>query len=466
MLSFLINRVFRFLMVPLLALSLSACVSMMDSNGLPVLPTGDIDVKTTDHIITNLESRLSDCRNAGLDGQSTRSFACVSLLYGTNRASKKSGDSFYGKSPLPAGTDTVLGEVVISIPNKHQKGKDINGADRPVDNNEIKYRKKVYAIWGGGDGPRELTQEQFEKFSRHKVNSLSESERTALVFVHGFNVTFESAAYNTAQLKTDLNVKGPAFFFSWPSNGSTPQYLNDQQDADLSSKNLADFLQLVKKSVGEETSLNIVAHSMGHRVVGQAFEIIRRENPDTKPIFENGIFASADLDEGLFTRWIVGSSDSPILVKQPVLYVTDDDRALKLSKRILFSKCDDNDRKYRVGLVTKKDCESGKRRVSVFPKPYETIDLSNEPGEKLLGIFSKNHNKYTKSPKIICHMSRLLDGGEVSKLGRDDIVQRTKTEGENYWVTNSSRKVNWRSDCYKNNTNPVPDPYMVSFLEK
>lgn len=462
---FSIYKNFKYLAVLFLALSLSACVSMIDNNGVSVSPVGDIDIKTNDPVINTLESRLSNCRNAGLKDQNSTHFACVSLLYGTNRGPKKTGDNFYGKSPLPAGSNTRLGEVVVSIPNAHQIGSDIKGADRPVENNETKYRKKVYAIWGGADGPLELTEDQFINFARHKVKGVAEAKKTALVFVHGFNVTFESAAYNTAQLKTDLNVKGPAFFFSWPSNGETLQYVNDQKDADFSAENLANFLLLVKKSVGEETSLSIIAHSMGHRVVGQAFEIIRRENPDTKPIFENGIFASADLDENLFAKWIVGHPDSPKLVKQPILYVTDDDRALNLSEGLLFSKCDDHDRKYRVGLVTKKDCESGKRRVSIFPKPFETIDLSNEPGEKVLGIFGKNHNKYTKSPKVICHMSRLFDGGEVSKLGRNDIVKQVTTTGKDYWITDPKRKVHWPSDCYGANSNQTIDPYLVSVLQ-
>ena len=77
--------------------------------------------------------------------------------------------------------------------------------------------------------------------------------------------TIDKAYTRTAQFKTDLDVKGPAFFFFWPSNGNPKQYLSDQQDADISAKNLAKLLRLVKESVGEDTSLNIVAHSMGHR---------------------------------------------------------------------------------------------------------------------------------------------------------------------------------------------------------
>jgi len=394
-----------------------------------------------------LEARLEDCRDRGTVDGKPGNFACVSLLYGTNRTTRKDGDNFYGKAPLALGSETVLGEVVVSIPKSHQPGKDIKGANRHVGNDEIKYRAKVFAIWGGQDGPQELTRDQFIAFTKHKIKGLDDDDKTAFVFVHGFNVSFESAAYTTAQLKADLGIEGPAFFYSWPSNGSTKQYINDQQDADLSADNLADYLTLIKDTVGDDVQLNIIAHSMGHRVVGQAFNKLRSEQDIIKPYFKTGIFASADLDESLFNQWVIGNDITRSLVERSVLYVTDDDRALKASKKILFLNCDDDDRKYRVGLVTKSDCVTGNRRVSVFPRPYETIDLSSEPGEKMMMIFGKNHNKYTKSPKIICHMARLFDGGEIAKQTGSDLIIRQSENDQKYWITNSDYEIDWTSDC-------------------
>jgi len=55
---------------------------------------------------------LSDCR-AGDEGSD---FACVSLLYGTNRGPKQYKEKFYGYAPLPIGSPQILGEVVISLP--------------------------------------------------------------------------------------------------------------------------------------------------------------------------------------------------------------------------------------------------------------------------------------------------------------------------------------------------------------
>jgi len=307
------------------------------------------------------------------------------LLYGTNRVPLRDGDKLYGNAPLPLGSPPLMGEVVVSIPRPKQD--DLWDAAQSLDNAPINYHKNGFAIWGKETGPQELTAEQFAAATRARLSQISTRRKSALVYIHGYKDSFESTAFDTAQLKTDLRMEGPVFFFSWPSNNNPAHYLNDQQDADISAQALADFLRVVKKSVGETTELNILAHSMGHRVVGQAFEILRQDAPQARPFFETGVFAAADLDENLFDKWFVGPPAAPLLVKKPIIYTTDDDRLLRFSKNLLFVHC--NDPKYRVGLVTKRDCETHKRRVSVFPQPFETVDLSNEPGDKFLRVFNK-----------------------------------------------------------------------------
>jgi esterase/lipase superfamily enzyme len=55
----------------------------------------------------------------------------------------------------------------------------------------------------------------------------------ALVFLHGFNVTFADAAIRAAQIGCDLKVPGATAFFSWPSRGRLPAPLatSDEQQA-------------------------------------------------------------------------------------------------------------------------------------------------------------------------------------------------------------------------------------------
>ena len=419
------------------ALSLCGCASVQHLPSAPSQPSSDGAGVVSTPALTKLEANLSDCRAENYD--------CVSLLYGTNRAPKQGKDKYYGKAPLPSGHAPILGEVVVVLPAK-TRGETASAA-RGQNSEGVQRRKNKFAIWGGEAGPQELTRSQFEELTRARLEKISTGRKSAFVYIHGFKDSFESTAFDAAQLKTDLRMDGPAFFFSWPSNDNGAQYLSDQQDADFSAQALVDFLRVVKNSVGETTELNIIAHSMGHRVVGQAFEILRRDAPQASPFFETGIFAAADLDENLFDKWIVGPNTAPPLVKKPIIYVTDDDILLNLSKRLLLNHCHNGDPKYRVGLVTKKDCETGERRVPVFSKPFETVDLSNEPGDKFLRVFNKNHFKHSKTPKAICHMARLFDGGEVSDFEDGDIVLPVETDSGRYWVTDKKRKVDWATDC-------------------
>ena len=395
-----------------------------------------------------IEGRLTQCQAVGL--YNSGGFACVSLLYGTNRSEKTSSDVFYGNAPLPVGSETVLGEVVVSIPNEYQTGEDITGAKGAVGNYDYQTRGSKFAIWGGENGPQELSAQQFAELTRHRINRLQDDEKTAFVFVHGFNVSFRLAAYTTAQLKSDLEIKGPAFFYSWPSNASLKQYIHDQDDADISADNLADFLMTVRNAVGEETKLSIIAHSMGNRVLGQAFNKIRARNTRSSPMFDVGVFASADLDEDLFKKWIIGPENQAFLsnrlVDQGFVYVTDDDTALGISSDLRQNNCNDSDSKYRTGLVTKRDCD-GRRRTGIFYGPFETIDLSLEPGERILRILEINHNKYTKSPKVICHLRKITGKSNLTQPSMPPFFIKKFQEGNAYWESRNEIDIDWNEDC-------------------
>ena len=65
----------------------------------------------------------------------------------------------------------------------------------------------------------------------------------ALVFVHGFNSTFEDALYRTAQLAHDLEFDGVPYLYSWPSKGEESGYLYDRDSADRAQRFFIEFLE-------------------------------------------------------------------------------------------------------------------------------------------------------------------------------------------------------------------------------
>ena len=113
---------------------------------------------------------------------------------------------------------------------------------------------------------RQLDLEQFSTEAASMLRAARLYPRTALVFVHGFNVSFDEALQRAAQLQRDLNFDGAMFVFSWPSQGSKLKYASDKVIADAAPQALLDFLRAVEIASGAE-KIHVVAHSMGNRVL-------------------------------------------------------------------------------------------------------------------------------------------------------------------------------------------------------
>jgi esterase/lipase superfamily enzyme len=84
---------------------------------------------------------------------------------------------------------------------------------------------------------------EHEHFIIKSVVSLSEGafdeiikakgSNSALIFVHGFNTSFEDALYRNAQIAWDLQYKGLPILFTWASRGQVRDYLYDRESAYL-----------------------------------------------------------------------------------------------------------------------------------------------------------------------------------------------------------------------------------------
>ena len=180
-------------------------------------------------------------------------FLGVRVFFATNREasdSRKPGEQF-GYGPAPR---TVFGHVSVSIPVAHKKGRlekpgffeCQNIQDHFVIGNDLQ-------VLGIGDFRGKLAQ-QLD----------GDASRDLLVFIHGFNVSFEDALLRTAQLKYDLNFPGGIILFTWPSRGSLTSYAADLSSAELSALPLAEFLAAIAE--GPWRRVHVLAHSMGGRV--------------------------------------------------------------------------------------------------------------------------------------------------------------------------------------------------------
>lgn len=243
----------------------------------------------------------------------------------------------------------------------------------------------------------ELTPNQSKSWLR---SNLPKSKRV-LVFVHGFNNRYEDAVYRFAQIVHDSGADVAPILFTWPSRGSIFAYNYDKESTNYSRDALETTLRLLSQEpeVGEIT---IMAHSMGSWLTVEALRQMAIRDGRVAPKIQNVILASPDLDVDVFGRQL-----AEIGKKRPkfTLFVSQDDRALALSKRISgdvdrLGQIDPRQEPYRSGLE--------KEGITV-------LDLTAlQSGDQL------NHGKFAESPYVVKLLGNRLIAGQTvtdSKVG-------------------------------------------------
>lgn len=151
--------------------------------------------------------------------------------------------------------------------------------------------------------------------------------RDLLVFVHGYNVSFEDAAVRAAQVAADINFDGSVLLFSWPSAASVTAYVRDQQTARNAGFQL---LRLLRNHAvaAQPDRVHLLGHSMGSEVIGKALTLTAPS--DTTPRLSEVVLAAPDVDSRVFRREIL-----PRLVPHAAritMYASSDDDALRASR--------------------------------------------------------------------------------------------------------------------------------------
>ena len=158
-----------------------------------------------------------------------------------------------------------------------------------------------------------ISQDDLVQSARATLRASHIHKGEALVFVHGFNVSFSNAVRRTAQLAYDLNFDGPVFLFTWPSRGgkgalggllTLRHYPYDLESADLSVQYLLDFLTGMLVKTGAK-KVHLIAHSMGNRPLLEALERLKLMGPAVTG-FTVGevVLASPDVEVGRFKQLI------------------------------------------------------------------------------------------------------------------------------------------------------------------
>lgn len=173
-----------------------------------------------------------------------------------------------------------------------------------------------------------------------------------LIYVHGYNTTFEAAAKSALviqerlahrDVRLDSTKKPPAVvLFTWPSDGKiTPwvAYRSDRLEAAPSGYALGrgllkvrDFLRTIPRAEMCGGGISLLCHSMGNFVLQNAVERVQIHSPGQRlPRMLDQVFmAAADVDDTVF-RDGEPLAGLPDLCENVHVYFNGSDNALRVS---------------------------------------------------------------------------------------------------------------------------------------
>jgi esterase/lipase superfamily enzyme len=172
-------------------------------------------------------------------------------------------------------------------------------------------------------------QSKADFFSNVCQNIDQSTSKEALIFVHGYNVSFEEASRRTAQMAYDLKFSGAPILYSWPSAGNPEAYPADEASAEWSTFHFKIFLKEVAEHCGSST-IHIIAHSMGNRLLASALYQLNLEQfvPPTR--FHQIVLAAPDIDASVLRQLSEALKSAG---QRITLYASASDKALILSRK-------------------------------------------------------------------------------------------------------------------------------------
>ena len=336
--------------------------------------------------------------------------ALVRVFYGTDRvnAGSAAAPRFSGERAR----QLSLGTVVVRIPPEHQLGR----VERPwsfnvfgqsiVDLPEDPERHfTIYRI-AVSDG------ERFVDDLRQVVGVSRSYQHQAFVFIHGYNVSFEAAAFRTAQIAHDLNFDGAPIFYSWPSRGDLTDYEYDQNSASQARPFLREFLELVRRRSGADV-VHVIAHSMGTGPLLEVLAELKGANDAaaTTPLFNEIVLAAPDIDVDVFyylAKRVQG------VAKGITMYVSSADRAMQAA------------REYARGVPRAGDVP---QTGPVIEFGIDTIDATAIS----TGFFGLNHSDYAENRILLNDIGLLLRAGLRPPSARNLTLVRVQVQDGYYW---------------------------------
>ena len=332
----------------------------------------------------------------------------VPVFFGTDRQEQADPKRLQFNSER--GRRLELGRAMVTVPKSHE----VPNIERPW---VVKIPYFDVTIYEEAEDPekhftmqeiKKLPAAEFLRLARERIAASSRYKDHAVVFVHGYNTSFDNAVYRTAQIAYDLKFDGTAFLYSWPSGGAVASYTYDRESAQASEPYMRQFLDLVVKQTGAK-SVSIIAHSMGNQPLLDVLKDIRSDGSEAVAINEV-IFAAPDVDADNFAN--VAQRIEGV-AKGVTLYAASNDRALIVSRNFW--------RNPRAGDVP--------ATGPLIVPGIETIDVTAASTDS----FALNHSGYAENNDLLQDIGKLILSGLRPPDERLQALKRTSSPKGDFW---------------------------------
>jgi esterase/lipase superfamily enzyme len=245
----------------------------------------------------------------------------------------------------------------------------------------------------------------------------------AYIYIHGFNNTFEDAAFVMAGIHHFMGRTGVPIIYTWPAGspeGMLGGYTHDSESGQFTGYHLRQFIKTVAACPGIR-KIHLLAHSRGTDVLMTALREINLECRAAGKVTRselklgNLILAAADLDQEVTSQRIIAEL-LPLVPERMTVYVSATDRAIGVADLLFGSK-------RRIGQLRWSDLNDDQKNAMKAVPQMQVIDARVQAG--FLG-----HSYFHASPAVSSDLILILrdNRGPGAENGRPLIKRQ-----EGFW---------------------------------
>lgn len=357
--------------------------------------SGQVAVPAGSAEFLNTVNRLTE-RRVSAKPPPENNYQTVRVFYATDRKQESNSEPFqYASARSPEG-ELHFGAAVVSIPRDHKLGALETASLLHLEfrNDPEKHVTLLSVV--------QETHSTFLQDIQERVRN--DPAKQVLIFVHGYNVTFEDATRRLGQITYDLGFPGAPILYSWPSKGTYLGYSADEATIEWSTPHFKAFLESVGQQTGASV-IHVIAHSMGNRLLVGALNAMATEHKTLRPALQQVVLAAPDIDSGVFEQIAAAVSGTG---SHFTIYESSTDEALKVS-HLLHDFARLGDSRPSVQIVS----------------PYDTVDAT-DVDTGFLG-----HSYFAENKSILADIFYLIRG----KLPSERFGVERKTKGDEvYWA--------------------------------